>query len=638
MGVSSGIKKRLLRQDIMFACSGDFGKYLKKPADYVKSHRGYKMQSMHHNGVMVPPRYEPQGLSVQINGKEHKLTPEEEERVLAWAKKIGTPYVEDSVFAENFYKDLSELLGFKVYPGSIDYTPIYEMIVTERERKKNLSKEEKKRLREERKQIREANKEKYGWATIDNERCEIGNYMVEPSSIFMGRGKHPFRGKWKEGPRHEDVELNLSPDAEIPLGDWKEVIWDPESIWIARWRDKLSGKIKYVWPHDSSPIKQKKEIEKFDKAIELKENLPNVQKYIDNNLTHEDLKRRKTATVCYLIDHLKFRVGDEKDDDEADTVGASSLRAEHICFNDDDTVTFDFLGKDSIRLLLTAEIDGKVVHNLKEFMNESDGNTLFDEVNSTVVSEFLDEVMEGITAKVFRTCYATDAVKTKLDEIEVDTEAPEYVKKHYATIANLEAAVTCNHKKTISASWEQSLERQKERLKERRVRARENIRKYKQRIKDTNGRYEERIAKYEAKLKDDKTKLEEYKKELAERKTDGKSIKGISKRIESKKKVIRNGRKRIRDTKNKHRDAIIKLKERMDNRKQKDKELIEKTELQIEAKELTRDYNLGTSLKSYVDPRVYLEWGKTVEYDWRNYYSNTLVKKFSWLDSDLPDQ
>ena len=597
------------------------------------------MDSMYHNGVMVPPRYEPQGLSVKIKGEEHPLTPVEEERIVAWAKKIGTPYVDDPVFAENFHKDLSELMGFTVLPGDIDYNPIYEMIVAEREFKKNLSKEEKKRLREERKVIREENKEKYGWATIDGERCELGNYMVEPSSIFMGRGQHPFRGKWKEGPRHGDIELNLSPDAEVPPGDWKETIWDPESIWVARWRDKLSGKMKYVWPHDSSPIKQKNEIEKFEKAIELRENLPRVQQFIDENLTHEDIKRRKTATVCYLIDHLKFRVGDEKDEDEeADTVGASSLRAEHICFNDNGTVTFDFLGKDSVRLLLTAELDTKVVQNLKEFIEKSDGNTLFDEVNSSVVSEFLDEVMQGITAKVFRTYYATDAVESKLEEIVVDPEAPEYLKKHYATIANLEAAVTCNHKRTIPASWEQSLERQKERLGERRKRARENVRKYKQRIQDTNIRYEERIAKYEAKLVDDKAKLEEYKEELSEREASGKSILGITKRIESKKKVISNGRKRIRETKNKHREAITKLMGRMEIRKQKDKELVEKTELQIEAKELTKDYNLGTSLKSYVDPRVYLEWGKKVEYDWRNYYSNTLVKKFSWIDPEPLEQ
>ena len=120
--------------------------------------------------------------------------------------------------------------------------------------------------------------------------------------------------------------------------------------------------------------------------------------------------------------------------------------------------------------------------------------------------------------------------------------------------------------------------------------------------------------------------------------TKGKSTKGLKNRIASKRRVIQNGRKRIRDTKEKHRAAIGKLKERLDNRSKKDKALIEKTKLQIEAKELTRDYNLGTSLKSYVDPRVYLEWGRDVDYDWRNYYSKTLVKKFSWINPETVEQ
>ena len=101
------------------------------------------MDSMHHNGVMVPPKYEPQGLSVNIKGEPYQLKPEEEERIVAWAKKIGTPYVEDHVFAENFHTDLSELMGIKALPGDIDYTPIYEMVVAERERKKTSTKRRK---------------------------------------------------------------------------------------------------------------------------------------------------------------------------------------------------------------------------------------------------------------------------------------------------------------------------------------------------------------------------------------------------------------------------------------------------------------------------------------------------------------
>jgi DNA topoisomerase-1 len=596
------------------------------------------MEQLIHNGVMVPPRYEAQGLSVKIKGEEHRLTPEQEERAVAWTKKIGTPYVEDPVFAENFHEDFSELLGFKVLPGDVDYSDIYRLVEAEREYKKNLGKEEKKRLIEERKAVREANKERYGYALIDGERCELGNYMVEPSSIFMGRGEHPFRGRWKEGPREEDIEINHIPKEDAPPGEWR-VIEDPESMWIARWKDKLTGKMKYVWPHDSSPIKQKKDIEKYDKAIELRENLDRVKRFIAENLTSDDVRRRKTATVCYLIDELKFRVGDEKDEDEeADTVGASSLRPEHICFNEDGTVTFDFLGKDSVRHLLTARIDDRVKENLRAFAEENHGGTLFDEVNSSVVSQFLDEVMEGISAKVFRTCYATETVESRLKELPVERDAPDYRKKHVATLANLEAAIICNHKRTIPRTWEQSLTRQKERLAARKQRARENLRNYRERIRDAVAKYEERIARYQAKLEEDKRRLDEYKQELKTRGEAGKSTKGVKKRIASKRSVIRNGRERIKNTRDKHRERVANLKERMETRRMMDEQMIEKATLQIEAKELTRDYNLGTSLKSYVDPRVYYDWGRDVDYDWHNYYSSTLEKKFSWVDPEPREQ
>ena len=61
-------------------------------------------------------------------------------------------------------------------------------------------------------------KEKYGHAIVDGVTVELGNYMAEPSSIFMGRGKHPLRGKWKDGATEEDITLNLSPDATRPAG------------------------------------------------------------------------------------------------------------------------------------------------------------------------------------------------------------------------------------------------------------------------------------------------------------------------------------------------------------------------------------------------------------------------------------
>jgi DNA topoisomerase-1 len=595
------------------------------------------MEQLHHNGVLVPPRYEGQGLTVKVRGETVRLNDEQEERAMAWAKKIGTPYVEDPVFADNFHADLSEMLGLKVLPGDVDYSQIHGLVLKEREWRANLSREEKTALAAERKAAREENKERYGWATVDGVRMEIGNYTVEPSSIFMGRGKHPMRGRWKEGPRHEDVELNLSPDAPIPEGPWKAIVWEPETIWIARWRDKLSGKMKYVWPSDSSHLKQAKDIEKFDKALELREVLPEIQRHVEENLTAEDVRRRKTATVTFLIDHCKFRVGDEKDEDEeAETIGASTLKPEHLKFNGDGTVTFDFLGKDSVRHLLCVQVPEQVVQNLKEFSAEPD-DALFNGVDSKRVSDFLDEVKTGLSAKVFRTHYATTAVEGKLSTIEVDPEAPDYLKKHVATLANLEAAKVCNHRRTIPKTWEQSLQKKRDRLKDRQAKAKQNEAKQRQRIKDAEAKYEERLASYGRKLEEHQAKLEEYQGQLKEREVQGKSTKSLKKRIASKRKAIKAQRDRIKKLKATHKKRIEKMKRQLETRRQRDKQAIEKQRLQIEAQQETRDYNINTSLKSYIDPRIYYDWGKRVDYDWKKYYAKTLQRKFSWVEDGEED-
>ena len=61
-------------------------------------------------------------------------------------------------------------------------------------------------------------------------------------------------------------------------------------------------------------------------------------------------------------------------------------------------------------------------------------------------------------------------------------------------------------------------------------------------------------------------------------------------------------------------------------------ESIKKLRLNILISKKTKDYNLGTSLRSYIDPRIYYRWGKKINYDWRKYYSKALESKFSWVE------
>jgi DNA topoisomerase-1 len=594
------------------------------------------MRQLIHNGILIP-KYDWKGLEIIIKGEKVKLTPSQEEMAVAWVRKLGTDYVNDEIFVKNFFDDFCAKLELKTNfsPEDLDFSALINYVQKERDNKLNLSKEERKRIREERKKLREVNKEKHGYAIVDGIRTEIGNYTAEPSCIFMGRGKHPLRGRWKEGPSEEVIELNLSLDAPRPPGNWK-IIWQPDVLWIARWRDELSGRMRYVWLAENSSPKQRREIEKFDKARELKSKIERVKNHILENLNSNDLRRRKVATVCFLIDRLKIRVGDEKDPDEADTVGASTLRPEHVKFNDDGKVTFNFLGKDSVPHVFEEELPDKVVSNLKEFASNT-SSILFDGVDSQRVSEFLDEVASGLSAKVFRTFYASDAVKRKLDGAPVEPEDPDYIKKHVATMANLEAAKTCNHKRSIPKTWQSSLLNQERRLQKSVDKAKKAQNKIQKKNEETEERFAKQLATRENRLAEMQQQLEGYQQQLNERKQNGKPASSMAKRVSAKQRAISAQRARVRELKAKHVRRMQTLKERLNKRRIRDRAASEKMRLQIKAKRETRDYNLGTSLKSYIDPRIYYGWGRKIDYDWKLYYPKALQKKFSWVETRSED-
>jgi DNA topoisomerase-1 len=78
---------------------------------------------------------------------------------------------------------------------------------------------------------------------------------------------------------------------------------------------------------------------------------------------------------------LALRVGNEKSEDESDTVGVTSLRVEHITILDNNKIKLDFYGKDSVRYVKELQVNENVYTNIKEFMKNKDDN-LFDLINS----------------------------------------------------------------------------------------------------------------------------------------------------------------------------------------------------------------------------------------------------------------
>ena len=527
------------------------------------------MKSLKHNGIVVPV-YEPKDFSITIDGHKIKLQNKSEQMAVAWTRRnlsttISPP---DAVFKKNFMKEFlaqlraenpseSFLADFtqKYLSGienpqatvnngqveEIDFTEIKDFIQQEKLKKEALTKEEKKQQAEERKIKRLENKEKYGYAEVDGQRLEIANWTAEPSCLFAGRGEHPQRGRWKEGPSKDDVTLNLSPDSPKPEG-WK-VAWEKDKMYVAKWQDKLTGKIKYVWFSDTAFLKQNREKEKFRKAEALDKQIGKVEEHILRNLDSEDESRRKVATVSWLILVPNMRVGDEKDPGEADTVGAITLRPEQIKI-EGDNIHFDFLGKDCVRWIRDVKAPPEVIRNMQQYMADTSKEYLFEGIDSKKVSRFLSEKMPKLTAKVFRTWRCTKTLREELDKSGIAKDDPDYKKTYAAKIANFKVAEVANHKKKIPPTFDQ------------------------------------RLAKKEANLK----KLKE---QLEAKKVAGKKTQSLEARID-------------------------------------------RAELDVKLTKLTKEYNLGTSLKSYIDPAAYVKWAKKVKFDIEKFYPKTLRNKFSW--------
>ena len=547
-----------------------------------------KWKTLQHNGILFPPLFESQGIKLKIKGEKVPLDLNQEEMVYQWAKKKDTPYAQDKVFQKNFTADFAKTLPSnfkKISYEDIDFSNVYKLVDKEKDLKEMMTKEEKKALAVKRKELREELKEKFGKAVIDGNEVEVANYMAEPPGIFIGRGEHPIRGKWKPRVTAKDVTLNLGKEAKIPKGDWGEIVHDRESMWLAGWTDYLTQKRKYVWLSDSAGIKQDRDKAKYEKAVNLSKDIEKIKDQIVKDMKNKDVKINKIATACYLIYRTSMRVGDEKDPDEADTVGATTLRKEHINITPT-AIEFDFLGKDSVRWQETVPAEGhdKQFHeNLKKIIqNKKPKDEIFDGITSRHVNVYYSSIVKGLTAKVFRTYLATNVVKNYLKEHDNIKGKTANEKLYHAKLANLEAAIMCNHKRTIPKTFEESLQKKRDTLK--------NVEKDKPWIKTG-----ETLEKVKVK----KTKTD------AQKKAKEKRIKTLNEQIKKQK---------------------LKHKERQ-----------EKLKLQINLSESTRDYNLGTSLRNYIDPRMFKAWTDEVGAEWEKLYTSALQKKFLWVQNEKLD-
>ena len=448
--------------------------------DTAKGDGSKKWDTLEHNGVVFPPEYVPLPKNVKLiyDGTPVTLQPEAEEAATFYGSMLNSTHnVENPTFNKNFFEDFTAILD-KTGHGKdkdgktvkikkfekCDFKPIFEHFDADRAAKKALPAAEKKALKAE----KDAAEAEYMFCMWDGRKQKVGNFRVEPPGLFRGRGEHPKTGRIKKRVAPEQITINIGEKAKVPPPPaghrWKEVKHDHEGTWLAMWQENINGAYKYVMLAANSDIKGQSDFKKFEKARELKKHIDRIRQDYRRELKSEKMVDRQRATAIYLIDQFALRAGNEKGEDEADTVGCCSLKFQHITLRPPETVIFDFLGKDSIRFYDEVKVDSQVFKNLKIFKKEPKtvGDDIFDRLTTSALNKHLTSYMPGLTAKVFRTYNASYTMARLLKSLKATGTIQEKVKAY--NDANREVAILCNHKRTVAATHGASIDKMNEKV------------------------------------------------------------------------------------------------------------------------------------------------------------------------------
>ncbi|CAL5438977.1 unnamed protein product [Camellia sinensis] len=163
-------------------------------------------------------------------------------------------------------------------------------------------------------------------------------YIPPPASDDPNVVDLPFRemGKLKRLIQPRDITINIGKDAPIlecpiPGERWKEIRHDNTVTWLAFWNDRINPKeFKYVFLAASSSLKGQSDMEKYEKLRMLKDYIQGIRATYTKDFASKDITRWQIAVATYLIDKLALRAGNDKDDDEADTIGCCTLKVENV--------------------------------------------------------------------------------------------------------------------------------------------------------------------------------------------------------------------------------------------------------------------------------------------------------------------
>lgn len=174
--------------------------------------------------------------------------------------------------------------------------------------------------------------------------------------------------------------------------------------------------------------REKKDREKFDRALEFGERLPGARRVITQHLrSNGSGKERAFAAALRIVDSGALRIGSAQYAEENGSFGVTTLRVEHVTISGP-VITLQFPGKSGQQWDTIIE-DPDLAAALRPMMRRENADTMLayraaDEswhsVDASQLNEFLRQVTGGgFTAKDFRTWQATVVAGMELARMDL---------------------------------------------------------------------------------------------------------------------------------------------------------------------------------------------------------------------------
>lgn len=458
---------------------------------------------------------------------------------------------------------------------------------------KDQKAEYRKNHKEEIKKENEERKAKYGIALVNGIEEPLGSWIVEPESIFFGRGDSPLNGLWKQATKEEDVIVNTnSKNLPVVIKNKKEtnsknykVEWNPEAHVAASYKILVGypnskgviEKPEYIIHKNimfgaSSSIKKEGQEKKYAASSELGKSYEKILKQIDYNIKNS--KDLDTTIAVFFLFEKGIRIG-QKNPTQNNTKGLLSLEWNKDVKRIDNKIKFDFYGKDSVHDLSVIETEYAPIIE-KVWSKSKKLNTTKEEIKS-FIGKLVPEIADVFTPKLCRTAVAAYTTKNALDEMtnkyKITKDSPIAIKKIAIDEATMKVAKRLNHQRGVNKVAEE---------------------KRKAKFKEAEDKLKERKDKVKEQIKNKETQIE--------------LLKNSTSKV-----IVATRKERIKSLK----ESIEKLKTNLKT-----------SELKLDSKERNQNFTSSTAKSAYIDPEIIKEWCNRFELPLEKVYTKTQMKQF----------